>query len=408
MFDLRPVAIVLGASTAMAQEAQTSKVDPAAYAVMERAAQAWDDVDTFVATVKASATGAIGAGFPDIEARIWFLRTDDGWYTRSFGQLTENDDVSQFDIAWTPGGNQWVDHDKQQVITGPRVKHRAAMVRRNIDLWLLGDEPIGGRLGAEQMTIAKPYTVGDVECESVLINQAGEKERWYIGKEDHLPRRIEMITMAGSMIYEFYDVDITRSLSPEGFVVDAPPGYTRVVPATPDPKADPRISRIDPKTVDVQTKSRNEDFAAGFALENPDGDTVSLEDLRGSIVLLDFWGTWCIPCRMASPQVQKIHEDYAERGVKVFGLAVRERSKDKPIEYFKEHEYTYGLLLDADKTAREYKVTRYPTFIVVDQTGRIVLTESGFDEETTFTNIRAKIDELLDLTGDGEPDEDKG
>jgi len=415
MFDLRPLAIVLIATTALAQDAdEKSKVDADALASLTQASETWDRVDSFVATVHVFGTGTFKKAMPEVEGRIWFLRTDDGWYARSFGDVTHFDTEAEskvtgnYDLASTPAGSEWVDHEAREVRTGKAITHRANIVLRNLDQWLLDGNDLRAQLDAQEIASTKPYSVGDTKCSGVLITEAGEKERWYFGDDDHLPRRIEIVTVVGSMVYEFTEVDTTRSLTTDSFAVEMPDGYTRVQPTKPDGNNDPRITRLDPAALNNPAKLTDKDLAPIFALKDPGGGTVSLEDLRGSVVVLDFWGTWCIPCRKASPHVQKIHEDYADRGVKVFGLAVRERSKDKPIAYFEEHGYTYGLLLDADATAREYKIRAYPTFIVIDQSGQIVLSKAGFDEETTFQSIRDKIDKLLDVTGDGQADKEQG
>ena len=410
MLDCRFIApVVIAATPLLAQDAPPAN-DADARELLAAAAESWDATESFVADVRVFGTGTFKKAIPACEGRVWMLRTDDGWYVKSFGDITyfdqetEEEQSDTFAIAMTPESSEWVDHATKQVRSGSRINHRSNVVLRNVDQWLLGDERFGDRPDAPSITWTEPYTVGETECKGLIIDNNGEKERWYIA-DDTLPRRMEVVTIVGSMVYEFDNIETSRPLVPESFVVDVPEGYERVARA--GAEDDPRVRRIEPASVEEAVKKSGGRPAPAFALESPDGDTVNLEELRGSVVVLDFWGTWCPPCRASSPEVQKLHEQYGDRGVEVFGLAVRERSREKPIEYFEENDYTYGLLLDADKAARDYKIMKYPTFIVIDQNGHIVLTLPGYDEETTFVQLRETIDGLLENNA-GAPESDQG
>ncbi len=63
-------------------------------------------------------------------------------------------------------------------------------------------------------------------------------------------------------------------------------------------------------------------------MKDPAGKSVSLKSLRGKIVLLDFWATWCGPCRMAMPGLQKLHDRYKDKPVAIYGVNCRERRPD--------------------------------------------------------------------------------
>src|SRR5262249_7371157 len=94
---------------------------------------------------------------------------------------------------------------------------------------------------------------------------------------------------------------------------------------------------------------------------------------------LDFWATWCGPCRAAMPGVQALHEKYKDKGVSVFGLNCWE-SGDAP-GYMKEQKYTYGLLLNADEVAGKYGVSGIPTIYVIGRDGKVVYQSVGFEGE---------------------------
>jgi len=377
-------------------------VDPEALAVLQNAVKAWDGVESWTSTLKVSGTGVFKSALPGITAELSLLRSDDDWFVHGVGTLTEGDAETPLDIAWRPGSAQWVDHKKKQVISGKLPRTKASMVRRYLDEWLLNKGAFQKRLDAEQIRFDPKDD--DPSSRSIIVVRDGQKERWRIGNDDNLPHRIESIMDVGSIVYEFGNVRTNVGLKPGEFAVDAPEGYERVETAERPKRArdnggnDPlKVQPIAPRNDSPRARAEQPpDAAPGFELETADGKQVSLSDLRGKLVVLDFWGTWCLPCKKAGPQVQKLHEDYAGKGVKVLGLAVRERKADAPGKYMEEHGYTYTVLLDADKVAREYGVKSYPTFVVVGYDGEVVHTEIGYDDEVTFQKIREVLDRELE------------
>lgn len=121
------------------------------------------------------------------------------------------------------------------------------------------------------------------------------------------------------------------------------------------------------------------EMAPSWTLPDPDGEMHSLEEYRGKVVIMDFWATWCGPCKRAMPGLQNIHEDFKDRGVVVLGINTWERDgNQKAIDYMNEHDYSYGLMLDGDKVAEAYGVRGIPTFYVIGVDGEVIKTEVGF------------------------------
>lgn len=129
----------------------------------------------------------------------------------------------------------------------------------------------------------------------------------------------------------------------------------------------------------AQFEVKEEDPAAEFAgkpaidftLKDLKGRTHSLKSLRGKTVLIDFWASWCGPCRITMPQVAKIHAEYKNRGVEVMSINVGE-SAAKAGGYMKKNGYTFTALLDEDRAvSTRYKINGIPTLVVIDPTGKV-------------------------------------
>ena len=106
---------------------------------------------------------------------------------------------------------------------------------------------------------------------------------------------------------------------------------------------------------------------------------------------MDFWATWCVPCKIAMPEVQKVHEHFYDQTVKVFGVNCMEGAGGDPAHYMRSQKFTDSLLLDGDGVADAYNVSGIPTFYVVDQQGRIAFSSVGAGSEEGMTAIIEKL-----------------
>lgn len=133
--------------------------------------------------------------------------------------------------------------------------------------------------------------------------------------------------------------------------------------------------------------------APDFTLPCPGRGEFTLSEQKGNIVVLDFFASWCPPCRMAIPEMQKLHEEYAGRGVVVLGVNAWERHR-APSAFMREMRATYPIVLNGDEVAKEYGVEGIPTFVVVGPDGKILLRESGWSSRHG-REIREVIDKAL-------------
>ncbi len=120
--------------------------------------------------------------------------------------------------------------------------------------------------------------------------------------------------------------------------------------------------------------------APDFTLDSLDGGAVTLSDLEGQVVVLDFWAIWCSPCVDAMPHLQQLHEQYAGQEVVVLAINVSER-RDEVAEFMAQHGYTFTVLLDSDgRVTDTYGVRGIPYTIIVDRDGDVHPVFGGIDD----------------------------
>lgn len=131
-------------------------------------------------------------------------------------------------------------------------------------------------------------------------------------------------------------------------------------------------------------------IAPEWTAKDPEGKEHKLSDYKGKLVLMDFWGTWCPPCRAAMPGMQKLHEKYKDQGLVVLGMNVERSANADPAGYMKQNKYTYGLMLNSEEIARQYSIMAYPTFILIGPDGKILFRDQGFSQ-----NVERQLEETI-------------
>lgn len=136
-------------------------------------------------------------------------------------------------------------------------------------------------------------------------------------------------------------------------------------------------------------------IAPKWIAKDQNGKKWSTESLKGKVVFIDFWGSWCAPCKKAMPQIEKLYQHYKNNpNVVVLGLSSAEKNKDSSTKYFKEKKYNYIHVPNADEIANMFKVKSYPTIYIIDKQGKVSYYETDFSENALNT-WRQIIDNLL-------------
>jgi cytochrome c biogenesis protein CcmG, thiol:disulfide interchange protein DsbE len=133
--------------------------------------------------------------------------------------------------------------------------------------------------------------------------------------------------------------------------------------------------------------------APGFELRSLDGSVVSLDDYRGQVVLVNFWASWCPPCRVEMPGFERVYRERRDQGFVILGIATDTHAEDAIREFIAEHDITYPILLANRQVIQDYGGIRsLPETFLVDREGVIRHRIIGYFAEPA---LRAAVGRML-------------
>jgi peroxiredoxin len=111
-----------------------------------------------------------------------------------------------------------------------------------------------------------------------------------------------------------------------------------------------------------------------FSVEGLDGKTISLADYRGKVLLIDFWATWCMPCKVEMPNVIRVHKKFNEKGFEIIGISL-DNNREAVEQYIKDNNMTWPQFFDGkgwqNTVAQQYRVRSIPATYLIDKNGKI-------------------------------------
>jgi len=161
--------------------------------------------------------------------------------------------------------------------------------------------------------------------------------------------------------------------------------------------ADGVHTRQDTADANVIRFVKNPDAAPAFQLNDLNGKPVSLAEARGKIVLLNFWATWCGPCRAEIPDLVDLQKRYADK-FEIIALATDEDDPDEVRRFVLQSGINYRVAMSSDAVRRDYGgIAALPTSFVIDPEGRIVQKHVGLNDPSIYElEVRAMLGQAVD------------
>jgi peroxiredoxin len=134
--------------------------------------------------------------------------------------------------------------------------------------------------------------------------------------------------------------------------------------------------------------------APGFTLQSSDGKPVSLAQFKGDVVMINFWASWCGPCRQEMPLLDEIYKQYKDMGFTLLGVNVEPHARNANA-WLKQTPVSYPILYDPkSQVSQLYQVQAMPTTVIIDRKGIVRFVHNGYlpgDENQYMNSIRALI-----------------
>lgn len=331
---------------------------------------------------KTEASGPMASAFPSMTGSVRIVDSGEEvpWMRVELRAETDRG-LDSLELTSTPDSVFLLDHVKGELRRGA-VRNGADELMAAAGSAILGEflfeDPFGDEMEAPAVRDGGEVEVDEVRCRRIEVEYAGGEQRavWFFALSDHLPRRVERTVVRdgveNTLTMDLYNLRTDLDPRSDAYSLAAPEGYAIVEHMTFLPVGRP---------------------APDWKLATSLGDTLSLAGLRDTLVVMDFWATWCAPCLMVMPELQSIHEEYAGQPVKVVGVNVWEQGD--PQALMADSGFTYKLLLDGDSVAADYLVSGIPTLYLIDMEGRVLYRARGAGG-STGEELRAAIDSVLE------------
>ncbi|WP_298753960.1 TlpA disulfide reductase family protein [uncultured Psychroserpens sp.] len=223
-----------------------------------------------------------------------------------------------------------------------------------------------------------------VKTTSAVINTEGEIVKgkrikiWYISTDSFLP--------IGFSDEKFYKQEISiKNINKS----DKKPFKSKSANENTMSVSQARMELAGEKLLKLMTNSPK------WIAKDQDGKIWNSVDLKGKVVFIDFWGSWCAPCKKAMPQIEKLYKHYrTNKEVIILGISAAEKNSNASTKYFNDKKYSYTHIPNGDDIAKTFKVEYYPTVYILNKEGKISYYETDFSQ-VGFNNWTNIIDKLL-------------
>ncbi len=135
----------------------------------------------------------------------------------------------------------------------------------------------------------------------------------------------------------------------------------------------------------IAAEGQKKEAAPDFALKDAKGNTVELKKLKGKVVVVNFWATWCGPCRAEIPGMVKVYDKYKDQGLEVVGISLDEGGWDDIRPFLEKIPISYPIVLGDQQVSDAYGgISAIPTTFLVDRDGNVVKRHLGYLSPAEF------------------------
>ena len=138
----------------------------------------------------------------------------------------------------------------------------------------------------------------------------------------------------------------------------------------------------------------NSSQAPDFTVKDLKGREISLSNYSGKVVFLNFWATWCGPCKAEIPDLIQAYKQYKDKGMEIIGISVDRISPKSVLKFAEKYKINYPVVMSTDKIQKDYDPGPYiPTTIIIDQEGKIRHRHIGYMNKETLKSYFLKLTE---------------
>jgi len=136
----------------------------------------------------------------------------------------------------------------------------------------------------------------------------------------------------------------------------------------------------------------NSSQAPDFTVKDLKGREISLSNYSGKVVFLNFWATWCGPCKAEIPDFIEAYKQYKDKGMEIIGISVDRISPKSVLKFAEKYKINYPVVMSTDKIQKDYEPGPYvPTTIIIDQEGKIMHRHIGYMSKETLEDYFLKL-----------------
>ncbi len=148
---------------------------------------------------------------------------------------------------------------------------------------------------------------------------------------------------------------------------------------------------LPPESAAVET-SGDKTVAPDFTLSSTNGKQIRLSDFRGKVVIVDFWATWCPPCKAEIPDFVKLYSEYKNDGFQMLGVSLDEGGAKNVVPFMKDHGMNYPVVFGTEEVVSAYGGIRgIPTTFVIDKKGYVRGAFEGYRQASVFENLLKQL-----------------